>query len=117
MSLDNDFLSFVVKNAYTPSNAIINTHTPINTNTNIIEKKNIGLSDFKAQLTDDKKTNQEKYIACLKIWEIYEKEKKHEQGIFYLIESYKYDKTRVEGIYNLIKYYCIQKQYIVSYNF
>jgi glycosyltransferase involved in cell wall biosynthesis len=117
MSLDNDFLSFVVKNAYTPSNAIINTNTPINTNTNIIEKKNIGLSDFKAQLTDDKKTNQEKYIACLKIWEIYEKEKKHEQGIFYLIESYKYDKTRVEGIYQLVKYYGWKEMPEIAFSF
>ncbi len=60
---------------------------------------------------------QEKYISCMRLYELYDKQNKVEEGIYYLIESYKYDNTRVEGIYNLIKYYCIQKQDIVSYKF
>jgi hypothetical protein len=61
--------------------------------------------------------NQEKYISCLRLYELYDKQNKIENGIYYLIESYKYDNSRVEGIYNLIKYYCIQKQDIVSFKF
>jgi len=60
---------------------------------------------------------QEKYISCMRLYDLYDKQNKMEEGIYYLIESYKYDNTRVEGIYNLIKYYCIQKQDIVSYKF
>ena len=50
---------------------------------------------------------QEKYVCCLRLYELYEKQGLDDQGIFFLIESYKYDTTRVECIYNLIKYYCI----------
>jgi hypothetical protein len=60
---------------------------------------------------------QEKYISCIRLYELYDKQNQTKEGICYLIESYKYDNTRVEGIYNLIKYYCVQKQDIVSYKF
>ena len=60
---------------------------------------------------------QEKYISCMRLYDLYDKQNKMEEGIYYLIESYKYDNTRVEGIYNLIKYYCIQNQDLVSYKF
>ena len=122
MSSENDFLSFVIKNAYikTPVNIITNANANANANEN--ENANIiikqpGLNDFKAQLRDNEKNGQEKYITCLKIWEIYEKENNHEQGIFYLIESYKYDKTRVEGIYKLVKYYTGNAMFDTAFSF
>lgn len=50
---------------------------------------------------------QEKYVSCIEIYDQYDKLKKNQEGLFYLLESFKYDKRRVEGIYRLIKYYCI----------
>jgi len=60
---------------------------------------------------------QEKYIACLRLYELYDKIKTPENGIYYLIESYNYDNTRVEGIFQLIKFYCIKKQNKTAYSF
>ena len=60
---------------------------------------------------------QEKYISCLRLYELYNKVKTPEIGIYYLIESYKYDNTRVECIFQLIKYYCIKNQSEVAYSF
>ena len=50
---------------------------------------------------------QEKYVSCIEIYDQYDKLKKNQDGLFYLLESFKYDKRRIEGIYRLIKYYCI----------
>ncbi len=61
--------------------------------------------------------NQEKYICCLRLYELLEQQKKPEQGIYYLIESYNYDKTRVECIYKLIQYYCIKNQNDIAFIF
>jgi len=72
---------------------------------------------YKNTLTFDGNWSQEKYISCLRLYELYDKQKNIENGIFYLIESYKYDSNRVECIYNLIKYYCIKKQNNISYSF
>jgi tetratricopeptide (TPR) repeat protein len=60
---------------------------------------------------------QEKYIACLRLYELYDKIKTPEIGIYYLIESYNYDNTRVEGIFQLIKFYCIKNQNQTAYMF
>ena len=51
--------------------------------------------------------NQEKYISCLEIYNLYETLDKIYDGLPYLVESYKYDKHRIECFYRLIKYYCI----------
>jgi len=50
---------------------------------------------------------QEKYVSCIEIYDQYDKLKRNQEGLFYLIESFKYDRKRIEGIYRLIKYYCI----------
>lgn len=52
---------------------------------------------------------QEKYIACLRIYEGSIKLNKHEEGMYYLVESFKYDNTRVECIYHLVRHYCSEK--------
>jgi hypothetical protein len=49
---------------------------------------------------------QEKYIACLRMFEAYDRIQQKEVGIQYLIESRKYDKTRIECIFNLVTHYC-----------
>lgn len=61
--------------------------------------------------------NQEKYIACLKIFDSYEILKIPEEGIYYLIESFNYDNKRVEGILKLIKYYTIKNQHEIAFSF
>lgn len=50
---------------------------------------------------------QEKYVSCIEIYDQYDKLKRNQEGLFYLLESFKYDRKRIEGIYRLIKYYCI----------
>jgi hypothetical protein len=72
---------------------------------------------YKNTLSFDGNWLQEKYISCLRLYELYDKQENIENGIFYLIESYKYDSNRVECIYNLIKYYCIKKQNNIAYSF
>ena len=58
---------------------------------------------------------EEKYISCITIYDLYEKQNKHEDGLHYLVESFIYNKIRIEGVYRLIKYYCIKKQYDIAY--
>jgi hypothetical protein len=59
--------------------------------------------------------DQEKYIACLNIYECYTKLNNESEGLPYLLQSIQYDKTRVECIYHLIKYYTIKNMHIVAY--
>ena len=58
---------------------------------------------------------QEKYIACMEIYDQYELLKKPEEGLRYLVDSYKHDPTRIECYYRLIKYYCIHGPVEVAY--
>ena len=60
---------------------------------------------------------QEKYICCLNLYDLYDKKKEIENGIYYLIQSHKYDNARVEGIYHLVKHYCIHNHNEMSYLF
>lgn len=76
---------------------------------------------YKNTLTLDN-WKQEKYVSCLRIYELNEQKKENNQStineqIYYLIESCKYDLTRVECICNLIKHYCITKNEKVAYSF
>ena len=58
---------------------------------------------------------QEKYVACMEIYDQYELLKKPEEGLRYLVESYKHDPKRIECYYRLIKYYCINGPVEVAY--
>lgn len=60
---------------------------------------------------------QEKYISCLRLYELYESKNIPENGLHYLIESQMYDYDRVECIYRLIKYYTQKSQYAVAFSF
>jgi len=68
-------------------------------------------------LEDPEKSNQEKYIACLKLGELYNKYSNAEKEIYYLIESHQYDKTRLEGIYQLVKHYCCSNKSEIAFSF
>lgn len=58
--------------------------------------------------------SQEKYIACLRIYDCCVKLNKKEEGIYYLVESFKYDKKRVECVYHLVKHYILEKMPDIS---
>jgi len=58
---------------------------------------------------------QEKYMSCLELYELYKRQGSEIQGLYYLIESTKYDKTRVECIYRLVKYYSERNMFDVAY--
>jgi hypothetical protein len=61
--------------------------------------------------------NQEKYMSCLRLYELYNALNTPEPGIYYLIESHNYDAARVECILHLIKFYCIKKQDKTAFTF
>lgn len=50
---------------------------------------------------------EEMYVSCIEIYDQYDKLKRNQEGLYYLIESFKYSNTRIEGIYRLVQYYCI----------
>ena len=52
---------------------------------------------------------QEKYIACMELYDQYDATKDPDQGVLYLMESTKYDLTRVECVYRLVKYYACKE--------
>ena len=58
---------------------------------------------------------QEKYIACLKLFELYSLLNEKEAGFYYLVESFKYDKDRCECLLHLIRYYCNNDQNDMAY--
>lgn len=61
--------------------------------------------------------NQEKYMACLKIYKSYEYLDQKENGFYYLVESFKHDKGRVECLHILVVHYCVNGMDDVAYNY
>jgi len=60
---------------------------------------------------------QEKYAACLYIYECYEALGQKEHGFFYLVKAFSYDLERVECLYPLIVHYCCEGMNEVAYNY
>jgi mannosyltransferase OCH1-like enzyme len=60
---------------------------------------------------------QEKYISCLKLFEIFDKKQSIENALYYALKSYYYDKERCECIYELIKYYTIEGMPLIANNY
>lgn len=56
---------------------------------------------------------EEKYLACVRIWDL----SQCEANIPYLIKSHNYVPDRVEGIHRLIEYYCINNQDRIALGF
>jgi len=72
---------------------------------------------YKLVLTNNKQWEQEKYMACLNIFECYRKLNNPESGFFYLVESFKYDKERVDCLYELVYYYFYTNNYDMAYSY
>jgi len=61
--------------------------------------------------------SQEKYIACIRIYDAYTRKNQEDCGIQYLIQSHTLEATRIDGIYRLIKFYCIKNMDKIAYSF
>ena len=71
---------------------------------------------YKVVLQNDN-PNQEKYISCLQIFNIYDKIGEKESGFFYLVESFRYDIERYECIQILIQYYSVTGNPFTAYQY
>ena len=71
---------------------------------------------YKVVLQNDN-PNQEKYISCLQIFNIYNKIGEKESGFFYLVESFRYDIERYECIQILIQYYSVTGNPFMAYQY
>ena len=65
----------------------------------------------------DSKSNDEKYLSCLRIHESLCKIGKEQDGIYYLIQSFHYDKQRFECVLALVRYYNIMGLSELAYTF
>jgi glycosyltransferase involved in cell wall biosynthesis len=61
--------------------------------------------------------SQEKYIACLRIYEMYAKLGTPELGLYALVESTRFDRDRAECLYNLINYYLLRGMSAVAFKY
>ena len=61
--------------------------------------------------------SQEKYVACLRIYELYEKLGTPELGLYALVESTRFDRDRAECLYNLINYYLLRGMSEVAFKY
>ena len=60
---------------------------------------------------------QEKYVACLYMYQCYEALNQKEHGFFYLVKAFAYDLERVECVYPLLVHYCCEGMNHVAYNY
>ena len=82
-----------------------------NYNNNKYEEAIVNFKD----VIQNSKSNDEKYISCLRIHDTNVKLQK--ESFFYLIESYKYDNKRIEGLFKLITHYNVTGYPQISYSF
>ena len=61
--------------------------------------------------------NQEKYMACIHLYDCYVNINQKETGFYYLVEAFKYDDERVECLYNLLTHYCCNNMADIAYNY
>lgn len=72
---------------------------------------------LKRILKSDTTSDQDKYLTCIKIFDMYEDRGEREHGMYYLVKSFKYDPQRAEGIYKLIVHYCCEGMNNIAYNY
>jgi hypothetical protein len=72
---------------------------------------------YKITLSQEKQWDQEKYTACLAIYDCYKALNQEATGFFYLVKAFTYDKERVECLYPLLVHYCCEKMYQIAYNY
>jgi len=58
---------------------------------------------------------QEKYVACWRIYQCYERMGRETEGFYYLVEAIQYDSERGECLFHLICHYCCKQMNNVAY--
>ena len=71
---------------------------------------------YKITLSQEKQWDQEKYTACLYIYDCYKALNQETNGFFYLVKAFSYDKERVECLYPLLVHYCCENHKL-AYNY
>ena len=72
---------------------------------------------YKIVLNHENQWDQEKYTACLYIYQCYVSLNQEDTGFFYLVKSLKYDNERVDCLYPLLVHYCCENMFNVAYNY
>ena len=72
---------------------------------------------YKIVLGHENQWAQEKYMACLNIYNCYASLKQPENGFYYLVKGLNYDKERVECLYPLLVHYCCDNMNNIAYNY
>lgn len=80
-------------------------------------KYNDAIKWYKIVLSNNEQWSQEKYTACLYIYDCYSALNDAESGFFYLVKSFQYDSERVECLYHLLVHYCCEGMNNVAYNY
>jgi len=60
---------------------------------------------------------QEKYMACLGVYQCYDALNQKEHGFYYLVKAFSYDAERVECLYPLLVHYCCENMNELAYNY
>ena len=60
---------------------------------------------------------EEKYVACIELWDIYERMGRPAEAVPYAIDAFTYSPDRVECAYRLIKHYCAKGMIKVALGF
>ena len=58
---------------------------------------------------------QEKYVSCIRLYELLKDKGETEKALFYLVKSHMFDHDRLDGIYHLVTHYCNEGQPEVAY--
>jgi len=61
--------------------------------------------------------DQEKYIACLKLYKCYKRLGEIEKSHYYLVKSHNYDGERMECVYKLIVHHCCENQNEIAFKY
>ena len=72
---------------------------------------------YKIVLSHERQWNQEKYMACLNIYNCYNKLQQFENGFFFLVQAFSYDAERIECLYYLVQHYCLNGMHDVAYSY
>jgi len=70
---------------------------------------------YKVVLSHEHQWDQEKYMACVSIYECFCRLNQKENGFFYLVNAFSFDRERVECLYYLINHYCVGGMNDIAY--
>jgi len=71
--------------------------------------------EFYKKVLGHENWSEEKYIACMNIYDCYKALGKEEEGLSFLVRSTTYNSRRIECVYKLILYYCHHNRNDIAY--